>query len=96
MMISRYPWRRASSEYAPGPRHKSATAITAVNTAETSADKTLNTGTCITPRAVPKLIRTPTLQANRLNSPSKSHSPHIDESVATVRTNTFASGHAMK
>jgi hypothetical protein len=38
MMISGCPWRRASDEYAPGPRHKSAIAMAAVNTAETLAD----------------------------------------------------------
>jgi hypothetical protein len=96
MMISRCPWRRASSEYAPGPRHKSAVAITAVKIAETVAGETFKIGTRIKPKAVPKLIRTPRLQANQLNSPNRSNSPHIDDSAATVKINTLASCHAMK
>jgi hypothetical protein len=70
--------------------------MAAVKIAETLADETLNIGTCIRPKAVPKLIRTPKLQASELNSPSRSKSPHIDESAATVRGNSLASCHAMK
>ena len=96
MMISRRPWRRASSEYAPGPRHKSAIAMTAVNAPETLADKTSNTGTCTPVRAVPRLIRAPRLQASRLNRPSRSNSPQIEDSAATAKLNTLASCQAVR
>ena len=68
MMISRRPWRRASSEYAPGPRRKSAIAMTAVKTAETPANETFNRGAGVKARAGPVLSRAPRLQANQWNS----------------------------
>jgi hypothetical protein len=88
MMISRRPWRRASSEYAPGPRHKSAIAMTAVNTAEGCADETLNMGTGIRVRAAPKLIRALRVQATQFHSPNRSKSPHPTESAARSKINT--------
>jgi len=86
MMISRRPYRRASSEYAPGPRHKTAIAITPVNAAEILTDE-FNRGTGIRARATPRAIRVPKLLASQLNSPNRSNSPHITESVATSRVN---------
>ena len=90
IMISRRPWRRASREYAPGPRHKSAIAMTAVNTAETLAAAMFNTGGKRA-RAVPKLVRAVKVQTSQLNSPKRSSSPHITESVAKNRVNIFIS-----
>jgi hypothetical protein len=70
--------------------------MTAINTAETLAAATFHTGTGIRARAAPKLIRALKLQANQLNSPNRSNSPHIDKSVATIRVNTLTSCPAMK
>jgi hypothetical protein len=70
--------------------------MTAINKGETLADATFHTGTGIRASAAPKLIRALQLQANQLNSPNRSNSPHIDKSVATTRGNTLTSCAAMK
>ena len=69
--------------------------MTAVNISETVADETFDTGRVIRARAAPELIRALRVQANQLNSPNRSSSPHIDESVATMRVNTLASPEAI-
>lgn len=62
--------------------------MTAVNTAESCAGETLNMGTGIRVRAAPKLIRALRLQANQLNNPNRSKSPHPSESSARSKVNT--------
>lgn len=70
--------------------------MTAVNTAETFADATVNTGIGIKARTTPKLIRALALEAKPLKSPNRSKSPQISESIARIMVNTRASCPATK
>ena len=65
--------------------------MTAVNSEENLADAPFNPGADIGARMVPKLIRALRLQANQLNSPNRSNSPVMDESIAAIRVNILVS-----